>query len=185
MQDTTLEKFIYVQNVVPLKICKKITAASPYYNWRPHTWYDNGTQSSKSEETQELEVVNADAYTHTLLTPLINKAILNYLENAKYSCAIYSTNDIRLNRYNETTLMRNHYDHIYTLFDGTRKGVPILSIVGILNDDYEGGEFEFWESYKPPLKAGDILIFPSNFMYPHQVKEIKKGIRYSFVSWAY
>jgi predicted 2-oxoglutarate/Fe(II)-dependent dioxygenase YbiX len=33
--------------------------------------------------------------------------------------------------------------------------------------------------------SGDILLFPSNFMFPHEVKEITKGIRYSFVSWAF
>ena len=35
------------------------------------------------------------------------------------------------------------------------------------------------------LKTGDILIFPSNFMYPHRVEPVKKGIRFSFVSWVY
>ena len=35
------------------------------------------------------------------------------------------------------------------------------------------------------LKAGDILLFPSGIVYPHTVKETKKGIRYSFVSWAF
>ena len=35
------------------------------------------------------------------------------------------------------------------------------------------------------LKTGDILMFPSNFMYPHEVTECTKGTRYSFVSWAF
>ena len=35
------------------------------------------------------------------------------------------------------------------------------------------------------LKTGDILLFPSGIVYPHTVKETKKGIRYSFVSWAF
>ena len=34
-------------------------------------------------------------------------------------------------------------------------------------------------------QTGDILIFPSNFMYPHRVEPVKKGIRFSFVSWVY
>jgi len=29
-----------------------------------------------------------------------------------------------------------------------------------------------------------MLIWPSNFMYPHLVKPVTKGIRYSVVSWA-
>ena len=35
------------------------------------------------------------------------------------------------------------------------------------------------------LKTGDICIFPSCFLYPHEVTELKKGTRYSFVSWAF
>ena len=38
---------------------------------------------------------------------------------------------------------------------------------------------------KIKLMRGDILLFPSNFMYPHEVKEITKGVRFSFVSWAF
>ena len=38
---------------------------------------------------------------------------------------------------------------------------------------------------KIPFKTGDILIFPSTFLYPHVVKEVTEGTRYSFVAWAY
>ena len=71
-----------------------------------------------------------------------------------------------------------------SLFDGKLKGIPIISIVGLLNDNYEGGAFMCREK-EIKLIRGDILLFPSNFMYPHEVKEITKGIRYSFVSWAF
>jgi predicted 2-oxoglutarate/Fe(II)-dependent dioxygenase YbiX len=91
---------------------------------------------------------------------------------------------LRLNRYKEGTTMREHYDHIHSIFDGKAKGVPILSIVINLNEEYEGAEF-FCRDKEIKLKAGDILIFPSNFMFPHEVKECKKGIRYSIVAWAY
>ena len=53
-----------------------------------------------------------------------------------------------------------------------------------LNDNYEGGEFMI-RGKEVKLIRGDILIFPSNFIYPHEVKDITKGIRYSFVSWAF
>jgi predicted 2-oxoglutarate/Fe(II)-dependent dioxygenase YbiX len=64
------------------------------------------------------------------------------------------------------------------------KGIPILSVVGLLNDNYGGGEFMI-RGKEVKLIRGDILIFPSNFIYPHEVKDITKGIRYSFVSWAF
>ena len=91
---------------------------------------------------------------------------------------------IRFNKYEVGTMMRRHYDHIHSIFDGKMKGIPIVSIVANLNEDYEGSEFHC-RGKEIRLKTGDILMFPSNFMYPHEVTECTKGTRYSFVSWAF
>ena len=80
--------------------------------------------------------------------------------------------------------MKTHVDHIHSIFDGEHKGIPILSIIGLLNDDFEGGEL--YINNKPiDFKRGDVLIFPSNFVYPHKVKPVTKGEMYSYVSWAF
>ena len=81
--------------------------------------------------------------------------------------------------------MQNHCDHIHSMFDGVRKGVPILSLIGILSNDYEGGELTFFEDKKIDTKKGDLLVFPSNFLYPHKVAPVTKGVRYSYVSWVW
>jgi len=81
--------------------------------------------------------------------------------------------------------MALHIDHIHSLFDGKLKGVPVLSILGTLNEDYEGGEFILFEDYKINFKKGDVVIFPSNFLYPHKVEPVTKGTRYSYISWAW
>jgi predicted 2-oxoglutarate/Fe(II)-dependent dioxygenase YbiX len=56
--------------------------------------------------------------------------------------------------------------------------------VGLLNDDFTGGEFVIGEK-KINLTGGDIVMFPSNFMFPHKVNTINNGERYSFVSWVW
>jgi predicted 2-oxoglutarate/Fe(II)-dependent dioxygenase YbiX len=71
------------------------------------------------------------------------------------------------------------------MFDGERKGVPVLTVLGSLNNDYTGGEFVMWEDEVIDLPAGAIAVFPSNFMYPHEVRPVKTGVRYSYVSWAW
>ena len=54
----------------------------------------------------------------------------------------------------------------------------------MLNNDYEGGKLIFYDKeYK--LKKGEIIVFPSNFLYPHKVTKITKGERYSFVVWVW
>ena len=60
----------------------------------------------------------------------------------------------------------------------------VLSCSALLNDDFSGGDF-FFEYYdlNVKAKAGDILMFPSNFLGAHGVAEITEGTRYSYVSW--
>ena len=80
--------------------------------------------------------------------------------------------EIKLNKYQEGSSLRKHVDHIHSLFDGHRKGIPTFSIVGLLNDDFEGGNFIFWDDHIIPFETGTIIIFPSNFLYPHRVDTI-------------
>lgn len=92
---------------------------------------------------------------------------------------------VRFNKYDETTKMKLHCDHIHSLFDGHRKGIPILTVLGALNDNYEGGEFLMFNDKQVDIPAGAVIIFPSNFLYPHEVKPVKSGTRYSYVSWVW
>ena len=92
---------------------------------------------------------------------------------------------IRFNRYGNGQIMRQHHDHIHSLFDGNEKGIPVLSFILNLNDDYEGADLFFWENHVVPLGKGDIIMFPSLFLFPHGVTEAKRGKRYSSVSWAW
>ena len=43
----------------------------------------------------------------------------------------------------------------------------------------------FKEEKEIKLKKGDIVVFPSVFMYPHRVDRITEGVRDSFVSWVW
>ena len=62
-----------------------------------------------------------------------------------------------------------------------------LSISICLNNEYEGGEFVFelhdGSHLTIPQNVGDAVIFPSNFMFPHQVNKITKGTRYALIGW--
>ena len=58
-------------------------------------------------------------------------------------------------------------------------------MIGALNDNYQGGEFIMFDDYEIKLKKGDFLLFPSVFLYPHLVKPVTKGTRYTFVSWSW
>lgn len=57
-----------------------------------------------------------------------------------------------------------------------------ISAVVLLNDDFEGGDFEFLHSGKPQeLSKGTLILFPSYMT--HRVTKVTKGERWSLVSW--
>ncbi len=54
----------------------------------------------------------------------------------------------------------------------------------VLNDDFSGGEFAFFQRRKiVDVPKGAALLFPASFMYPHEVLTVRAGFRYSIVTW--
>lgn len=170
----------YTQDEVDL-----IVSQSDSFDWSPHMWsgVKNGKPHSRAE--QELDVGYDKAV--GALVELKNKTIIdNYTQEFPLSAAgMQGTTHPRFNRYSENTNMSKHVDHIKSAFDGTRRGIPILSMVSVFNDDYEGGEFVFNDDHVVELKAGDTIVFPSVFMYAHRVETVTKGSRLSCVTWVY
>ena len=93
--------------------------------------------------------------------------------------------NIKFNRYESDKEMANHCDHIREIFDGEQKGIPILTVIGALDDSHLGGELVVCENFSYKLQAGDIIIFPSVFLYPHKVTPITEGKRLSFITWVH
>ena len=53
-----------------------------------------------------------------------------------------------------------------------------------LNENYEGGEFAFFDrEIMMKTKPGSAIVFPSNFMYPHEIMPVIKGTRYAIITW--
>jgi predicted 2-oxoglutarate/Fe(II)-dependent dioxygenase YbiX len=173
-------------------ICEKTIIELNQINnnlWNKHEFYNPvKNESLKLSGNQELSILfSKNISTKEIIMKELWNAIHEYVVGLNFSWfdGWQAYSEIRFNKYSENTKMAQHCDHITTLFDGKNKGIPILSVLGILNDDYEGGEFIMFENKKIKLNKGDLLIFPSIFLYPHKVEPVKKGIRYSFISWVW
>lgn len=182
-----LNDFIFKKNSISKEACNLILNEIKHLNWQKHTFQDNISKQKHNHGEKELDVLfNYPEHIKTSLYPFLNGLVNDYrLKHCEEFGIIEKLSLIRFNRYNQNTEMKNHIDHIKSLFDGEEKGIPVLSIVSVLNDDYEGGEFLFNNKYEVKLNKGDVLIFPSNFMFKHKVNQIKNGTRYSFVCWGY
>jgi hypothetical protein len=79
-------------------------------------------------------------------------------------------------KYEKNQHFMEHHDHGYSYN-------CVVSMVAYPNDDYEGGELFFrLLNLKVKPRAGDLYIFPSNFMYPHQAMPVTEGTKYSIVT---
>jgi|TARA_R100001460_G_scaffold9758_2_gene23191 predicted transport protein len=190
---TNLKNYIlHLDNWIPKNILDNyIKELSKNKTWKRHTYNNSLTLENVSKNgNKELDICFLNNFLNLEeFNKLIWKALEKYIVIEKIGGEELGGwngfSSIRFNRYKKNQIMSKHWDAITTLFEGEKKGVPTLSIVGALNDDYEGGEFIMFDNYEIKFKPGDIIIFPSTFLYPHLVKPVKKGIRYSFVCWAY
>ena len=78
---------------------------------------------------------------------------------------------------------RGHYEYHTDYFKEAPRALTLL--VGLNNpDEYEGGELFIQNSSKGiKIGCGDVVCFPSNFMYPHSVTPLESGVRKVLVIW--
>lgn len=85
---------------------------------------------------------------------------------------------LNIARWDKGTKLTLHVDDLGYVTDNN---LPTLIY---LNDDYEGGELSFPThniTIKP--KIGDLIMFPGNLNYAHEVKEVLSGTRYTLPLW--
>lgn len=189
-----IEDYILVQNLLPESFCDEVVAQLQSCQWERASWYNYAENVQHSKREQEPEMLRASRPQQEKINPYVIQALEKYQNACGWSGLdadakstqrwITRVSLIRFNRYPVGTRMRQHYDHIQSIFDGSNKGIPIVSVVGNLNDDYEGSKF-YCRDAEISLRKGDLLIFPSNFMFPHEVTPTTNGVRYSFVTWAF
>jgi|TARA_E500000318_G_scaffold83399_1_gene79034 predicted 2-oxoglutarate/Fe(II)-dependent dioxygenase YbiX len=181
---------LVIKGAIDKNICKETINFLKKSKYQKHLFYSNTDGYQKLSKHKELEITYDQAPTYDKLMQAVFDCLTQYVNHVRLEFKIPYLNGwqgysgIRFNRYKKGQQMHQHVDFIETLFDDKR-GVPKLSIVGNLNDDYKGGEFIMYEDKNIEMHTGDVIIFPSTFLYPHKVNEVKKGIRYSFVSWAW
>lgn len=75
-------------------------------------------------------------------------------------------------------------EHVDEMPGATVYGQRQVTAILYLNDDFEGGELELPQQglvYKP--RAGDLMMFPAGFCFPHASREVRHGTKYSVVTW--
>lgn len=165
--------WIFFPGLVSKERCEEILNLEDSQEWKTGTIYGG------------LDTIHRDCNTkHTNNKDLIEE-IFSILDAANSHCkwnfSIQGVEDIQLTKYTKN----QHYDWhndgngINTDCNGLSRK---LSMSILLNDDYEGGDFEIWgDKVVNSKETGTAIVFPSYFN--HRVQPITKGIRYSLVAW--
>ena len=170
----------YYEDVVPHVLCNDLINWN--FNFKPSTYSSHKGRTGTSDERvcmDEVWIKNGNVYYNDV------KAAFEYVIK-KYSetfplFSVQHITDCRINRYSEGGFMSSHVDNIHHSH-GQSYGYPQVSVLLFLNDDYKGGEFVVADNLYRPAK-GSSIIFPSNFMFPHEAKKVTKGIRWSIITW--
>lgn len=172
------------ENILSDKIIKKIISSHKDKDLWNYSMIANGkidktVRNVKSSYISHPERVNSNPQIKEiddLLFECFTKVIKKYQAEFPY-CSISQDSGYDLLRYSKGNFYRAHTDA-----DSNFHRTVSCSIC--LNDNYEGGEWSFFDGQfitKPP--KGSAILFPSNFLYPHEIMPVTSGIRYSIVTW--
>lgn len=183
----TLTESNYIKvfnNIISDELCDTIINEYKNSSWK---------SAITSDKMVKSDVRRCDAISISLPGNISeNPEIRKIIDDRIFSCASnvikkYSEEFPHLEVDNDTgyDLLRYRKGDFYIEHIDYFKLTPrIVSLSFALNDDYEGGEFCFFDrKQKIKLKKGDAILFPSNFMFPHEILPVQNGTRYSIITW--
>ena len=200
----TNEWYVFGKDTIDKKTCNKIKELAQ------GKWEESGvdTQKGNSDEDRKTGIKGDYKSDHKIRISEIfwtddqwvYDTIWPYMEEANRDAGwqfhIKAAEFVQITRYRKGGFYNFHRDgrgdhlSVYnnpsnaTIHGHVRK----LSMSIMLNDNFEGGAFEFSSYSKEkygitPIEAeaGSVIVFPSSM--EHRVAPITKGIRYSLVTW--
>jgi len=185
-----IETYIqYYKDIVPENLCNKLINQD--FNYQPSII---ALRNYTTKTLLHQFWIRKDNVFYNDIKECFEAVIVNY----KKEFPLFTVNhisDFRINRYAKGGRMGMHVDNIHHSH-GTRThgaflqsadphhqyGYPQVSVLLYLNDNYGGGEFHIASKKFEPEK-GSAIIFPSNFMFPHEAKKVTKGVRWSIITW--
>lgn len=187
---------------------ERATVTHPWIYW--DDWYNNEEIQKIIEQCQSVDVEKAVTiggedhdyrrskvrwiYPNTQTNWFFEKtnSLIEMLNNRFYGFDLNGYESFQYTEYEASE--KGHYDWHMDTHMGYKDG-PIdrdfiqprkLSLTIMLNDDYEGGEFQLntqgeYNPKSPERKVGRVIAFPSFIM--HRVTPVTSGTRKSIVVW--
>ena len=149
---------------------------------------DDGTEIINEEDRKVGEYPLGTNKSHTethwlrYLSYRISQAGADFTNKYKYVSQIKNVTNVSILKYEVGGHYNKHVDCCPTAYRE-------LSFILMLNDDYKGGDLQFFDGEELikeiTPKGGRLIVWPCNTLFPHKVKPLISGKRYVVVSWMY
>jgi|TARA_R110000744_G_scaffold101777_1_gene196114 hypothetical protein len=183
-----LINFISVyDNILPEKSLDKLLKICKNLDWEDASVGENSSINKDIRKVkmcilQDIDNSMTNVHWYNVMRKVFSQHIQNYTTNNKIETIYHNRLDaIQILKYNKTDYYTWHID-AGPAFN------RVLSCIFFINEDYEGGELCFKnpdgkKEFSIPKKKNRMVVWPSSFLYPHTVKPVTKGERYSIVTW--
>jgi hypothetical protein len=91
--------------------------------------------------------------------------------------------EFMIQKYNKLDGKYIYHNDSFVDFNKTR--YRVFTYLWYLNTVTEGGETEFWGSYKIKPEAGKLILFPACWTFPHTGKMPISNDKYIITGWIY
>ena len=176
-----------LNGLVPKDVCQKIIDIFEKY---PELTLTEGSYKykTKKHETDNFKCLNLSIiqnpnedilYALNEAKKYISIMIANYVLHIKSKKISATFNDKLINHSSNIRILK--YEVGQSIKDHTDVGgVTRASCTLNLNENYEGGEFRFFDGQiKEVFKTGDAILFPAEPIWIHGTEPVTKGTRYS------
>ena len=172
-----LKDFIKVyDNVLDKNICKKIVETADESRFKKAR-VGNNTVKTDTRNCYDAEI---DKDFDKIIFESVGKVLTLYQNDigtfADGAEGVDTGYNHLIYKGSEKGMYKTHTDHF-------GKEPRLLSISILLNDNFDGGNFCFFDEYVIEKKVGTAIAFPSNFMFPHAVLPVSNGDRHAIITW--
>jgi len=151
-----------------------------FIRWKTSTFSTTNNVTGTSKVDMKEFWIDPNMFGYPTIKQGFETAVNDYIK-AHNKIKIQEYTHFRINCYETGGFMKEHIDNIHHSH-GQKQGYPHLTSLIFLNDDYGGGEFTLCGE-KLDKDKGSAVVFPSNFMFPHEVEKVTSGVRYSIMTW--
>jgi hypothetical protein len=183
MEDKNSEQFIRIYpNIIPASLCEEICFV-----------LDQKIDQKQIEKLDESYrrcyqwALNGNTEVEKKIKEILIQIFKKYRGDVPHHGNLEHCKEMEIPSVNKYIKDQNHWFHTHVDCWNASSSLRQVSLIAYLNDVEKGGETEFknefHQTYTFSPQKGSVLLFPSNWMYPHQAKPPISHDKYVIVAW--